>query len=98
MDDDLIQWKFGPETSLIAEINVKSHISTLYDDVLNGKFRDRLMLDHQTGYLTITNTRTTDSEVYELHTTCMKNRFFLNVYNGLNISCIKPNSILHLLS
>ncbi len=41
LDDDLILWRFGPENTLIAEINVM----TVYDDVLDGRFRDRLKLD-----------------------------------------------------
>ncbi|XP_051765468.1 hemicentin-1-like [Ctenopharyngodon idella] len=64
--DDLILWRFGLNKSLIAKLNRKSSKISIYDDVLDGRFRDRLNLDHQTGSLTITNTRTTDSGFYEV--------------------------------
>ncbi|XDV22754.1 hypothetical protein PO909_027587, partial [Leuciscus waleckii] len=48
-DDDVIQWRFGDENTLIAEINVTADRITVYDDVLDGRFRDRLKLDNQTG-------------------------------------------------
>ncbi|XP_065099435.1 uncharacterized protein [Paramisgurnus dabryanus] len=61
----LILWKFGPQETRIVQINGEAKIS-IYADVLDGKFRDRLQVNNQTGDLTITNTRTTDSGLYEM--------------------------------
>uniref|UniRef100_A0A8C2JKE6 Immunoglobulin domain-containing protein n=1 Tax=Cyprinus carpio TaxID=7962 RepID=A0A8C2JKE6_CYPCA len=64
--DDKIEWKFRTERNLIAKINGKT--SKIHDGP-DGRFRDRLKLDHQTGSLTITNTRTQ-----------IKHRFNVTVY------------------
>ncbi len=88
--DDLIMWRFGPNYVLIAKlIKVSSKIS-IYDDVLDGRFRDRLKLDHQTGSLTITNTRTTDSGLYQIiikGTKLTINRFNVTVYGESQLHC-----------
>ncbi|XP_051744857.1 uncharacterized protein LOC127509830 isoform X37 [Ctenopharyngodon idella] len=62
--DDQIQWLFGGEKkmTLIAEIQRGTGEITVHD----GRFKERLKMDKNTGSLTITNTRTEDAGVYKL--------------------------------
>ncbi len=80
--DNEIQWIFGHSKILIAQINRQSGKNKVYDNVLDGRFRDRLELD-KTGSLTITDTRNTDSGLYEVigsSTQTPLNTFNLTVY------------------
>ncbi|XP_065099504.1 uncharacterized protein [Paramisgurnus dabryanus] len=63
LNDVTIIWKFGAQKTRIAN-NVNNF--SIYDDVLDGKFRGRLQLNNQTGDLIITDIRTTDSGLYEV--------------------------------
>ncbi|XP_050951079.1 uncharacterized protein LOC127153852 isoform X1 [Labeo rohita] len=61
--NDVMTWYFND--TFIAEITGdQSKICT--EDQCRERFRDRLKLDHQTGSLIITNTRTTDSGDYKV--------------------------------
>ncbi len=80
MEGDSVTLQTGVKTIHLADIKwycnniriaqISGDFSFICTDVQCNKgterFRDRLKLDHQTGSLTITNTRTTDSGDYEL--------------------------------
>ncbi|XP_073718489.1 uncharacterized protein [Misgurnus anguillicaudatus] len=61
-----IYWKFGPNKTSIAKMN--EYKTTIYNDRLDGRFKNRLHLNNQTGSLTITNIRTTHTGLYHLTT------------------------------
>ncbi|XP_050958201.1 uncharacterized protein LOC127159413, partial [Labeo rohita] len=84
MDDDWIKWSFKYKNNLIAEINVTANIMSVYDDVLDGRFRDRLKLDKQTGSLTITNTRMKQAGNYELESKSVGKTFSLTVIDEIS--------------
>ncbi|XP_059424768.1 natural killer cell receptor 2B4-like [Carassius carassius] len=92
MDDDLILWRFGSENTLIAQINVLAGRISVYDDVLDERFGDRLKLDHQTGSLIITNTRTEHTGVYTLLISSVRTSFSLTVYAHLPVPVISSNT------
>ncbi|XP_073669656.1 uncharacterized protein [Paramisgurnus dabryanus] len=81
--DDQILWRFGPQETLLAQINKAANIVTIYDDVLDGRFRDRLQLNDQTGDLTITDITTQHTGLYYLiilSTRKISYRFNVTVY------------------
>ncbi len=87
--EDLIMWTFGLSETPIAEISKDTGRFSTYD-VLDGRFRNRLKLDHQTGSLTITNTRTTDSGLYQIYIssrTDITYRFNVTVYGESQLQC-----------
>ncbi|XP_067253048.1 natural killer cell receptor 2B4-like [Chanodichthys erythropterus] len=92
-EDDDILWKFAAKD--IAKISIEKQIFSTYGDVPDGRFRDRLKLDDQTGSLTITNTRIEHTGLYELDITGVKlssKTFSVSVYARLSVPVISSNS------
>uniref|UniRef100_A0A9J7YEI0 Ig-like domain-containing protein n=1 Tax=Cyprinus carpio carpio TaxID=630221 RepID=A0A9J7YEI0_CYPCA len=92
-NDAVIEWMFGAQNPdiVIAEINRESNIS----DVTDERFRDRVKVDSQTGSLTFTNIRTTDSGLYkvEISTNPEAEKIFnVTVYALLPVPVIISNS------
>ncbi|KAK2907398.1 hypothetical protein Q8A67_006383 [Cirrhinus molitorella] len=84
--NDLILWRF--ENYKIAEVNKTSHSVSIYDDVLEGRFRGRLTLDDKTGSLTITSATTEQTGVYQIQTNRTGKDFILSVYAPLPVPVI----------
>uniref|UniRef100_A0A8C1XVX5 Ig-like domain-containing protein n=1 Tax=Cyprinus carpio TaxID=7962 RepID=A0A8C1XVX5_CYPCA len=88
--DDYILWRFGAERSLIAQISKEDGLFSIFD-VPDGRFRDRLKLDNQTGSLTITNITTEHTGLYELYISGVKHSsktFSVSVYARLSVPVI----------
>ncbi|XP_073700656.1 uncharacterized protein [Garra rufa] len=92
-DKDQGQWRFGNENTSLAEINSQTKSMTVYDDVLDGRFRDRLKLDNQTGSLTIANTRPEHVGYYELQVNNITKCFLLTIYGDQSVSAKIGNSV-----
>ncbi|XP_065122162.2 SLAM family member 5-like [Paramisgurnus dabryanus] len=92
--DDLILWKFGLNKTLIARINGVAKDISVFDDVLDGRFRDRLQVNDQTGDLIITNIETQHTGDYKIIISGkQKTSFVFNVivYARLPVPVISRN-------
>ncbi|XP_048038617.1 SLAM family member 5-like [Megalobrama amblycephala] len=91
---DQIVWTFGPQNTRIAEIIKRDQINYIF--VSNdGIFRDRLQMENHTGSLTIRNTRSEHTGLYELTVISSRKtlkRFNVTVYAPLPFPVISSNS------
>ncbi len=99
---DDIMWTFGAEKSFIARIKKQQQIFSTYDGP-DGRFRDRLKLNNQTGSLTITNITTEHAGLYKLDISGLKlisRTFSVSVYGEYGKYCFESldlhfNSLMH---
>ncbi|XP_056614990.1 uncharacterized protein LOC130430077 [Triplophysa dalaica] len=97
-DDVQLQWKFtyNNADTCLAQMHTRYGSSSVFDNVGDGRFRDRLKLNSQTGFLTITNITNTDSGVFTLEIISGRGtsykRFNVTVYAHLPVPVIIRNS------
>ncbi|XP_067252632.1 CD48 antigen-like [Chanodichthys erythropterus] len=92
--DKELLWMFGPQETLIAQINKKEGVFNTYDGA-DGRFRGRLELEYNTGSLTITNIKTVHAGVYKLEIISDRvsyETFTVSVYARLPIPVITRDS------
>ncbi|KAK7126499.1 hypothetical protein R3I94_017851 [Phoxinus phoxinus] len=89
--DDLVRWRFEHEV-VFAKIDKMAGISSIYEDVPDGKFRGRLKLDDLTGSLTITHTTTSDSGLYHIDITSVRHVIFRKFF--LSVSCLNDVTLI----
>ncbi|KAI7791551.1 hypothetical protein IRJ41_021862 [Triplophysa rosa] len=63
---DELLWFFNDETTFIAKIDIEVNKSSVPGNEDDERFRNKLKLDHQTGSLTISDVRSTNTGVYHL--------------------------------
>ncbi|XP_058616808.1 uncharacterized protein LOC131530506 [Onychostoma macrolepis] len=87
----IIQWRFGPENTFVV---IQFNEGAPDIDYFNAeRFRDRLQMDSQTGSLTISNIRTTDSGLYQLQMIKYIDIYFnVSVYARLPIPVVTRDS------
>ncbi|XP_073669714.1 uncharacterized protein [Paramisgurnus dabryanus] len=83
-ENAVIEWRYGDD-EIIAKIEDKN--ITIYDEVIDGRFKDRLKLDRETGSLTITKFKAEHAGLYEVKITSSKGTSIskFNVYLGARV-------------
>ncbi|XP_073717486.1 uncharacterized protein [Misgurnus anguillicaudatus] len=92
--DDVIDWTY--QKTLLTKINKAANKTKIHNDVLDGRFIDRLQMNNQTGDLTITNITTQHTGVYEMTISSTQkicsHRFNVTVYAHLPVPNITRDS------
>uniref|UniRef100_A0A673N273 Ig-like domain-containing protein n=1 Tax=Sinocyclocheilus rhinocerous TaxID=307959 RepID=A0A673N273_9TELE len=91
--EDLL-WMFGPREVLIAQVRKEAGVFNVYDGA-DGRFRDRLVLNYDTGSLTVKNIRPEHAGLYKLEiisNTVSHKTFTVSVYARLPIPVITRDS------